>query len=386
MFKRIKEKTISELLQDYPCVAITGARQIGKTTLAREIVDSMQEQAIYLDMESPRDLARIQEPELFFEQNEDKLLVIDEIQHRSDLFPVLRSVIDRNRKNGRFLLLGSASPELIRNSSESLAGRIAYEALDGLHYSEIQTKHTLDELWFRGGFPQALSAKSDRTGMRWLQDFLYTVTSRDLPILGLNTDLPKLRMFFSMLGQQQGGLMNRETMARSVGVSGTTINRYLFYLENIYLTRELQPWHVNAKKRLVKTPKVYIRDSGLLHSMLGIDSCDSLKNNIAVGGSWEGFVIKQTGTILPDSCKMYFYRTHQGAEADLLIVKDGKPIICAEIKRTNAPSMTKGFANVIEDNQTETNYIIHTGNDTFPVAKNVQAVGVLEWLEVVRGV
>jgi len=384
MFKRIKEKTISELLQDYPCVAITGARQIGKTTLAREIVDIMQEQAIYLDMESPRDLARIQEPELFFEQNEDKLLVIDEIQHRSDLFPVLRSVIDRNRKNGRFLLLGSASPELIRNSSESLAGRIAYEALDGLHYSEIQTKHTLDELWFRGGFPQALSAKSDKTGMRWLQDFLYTVTSRDLPILGLNTDLPKLRMFFSMLAQQQGGLMNRETMARSVGVSGSTINRYLYYLENIYLTRELQPWHVNAKKRLVKTPKVYIRDSGLLHSMLGIDSCDSLKNNIAVGGSWEGFVIEQTGTILPDSCKMYFYRTHQGAEADLLIVKDGKPIICAEIKRTNAPSMTKGFANVIEDNKTETNYIIHTGNDTFPVAKNVQAVGVLEWLEVVR--
>ena len=384
MFKRIKEKTISELLQDYPCVAITGARQIGKTTLAREIVDIMQEQAIYLDMESPRDLARIQEPELFFEQNEDKLLVIDEIQHRSDLFPVLRSVIDRNRKNGRFLLLGSASPELIRNSSESLAGRIAYEALDGLHYSEIQTKHTLDELWFRGGFPQALSAKSDKTGMRWLQDFLYTVTSRDLPILGLNTDLPKLRMFFSMLAQQQGGLMNRETMARSVGVSGSTINRYLYYLENIYLTRELQPWHVNAKKRLVKTPKVYIRDSGLLHSMLGIDSCDSLKNNIAVGGSWEGFVIEQTGTILPDSCKMYFYRTHQGAEADLLIVKDGKPIICAEIKRTNAPSMTKGFANVIEDNKTETNYIIHTGNDTFPVAKNVQAVGVLEWLEMVR--
>jgi len=384
MFKRIKENTILELLQDYPCVAITGARQIGKTTLAREIVASLPDNALYLDMESPRDLARIQEPELFFEQNEDKLLVIDEIQHRGDLFPVLRSVIDRNRRNGRFLLLGSASPELIRNSSESLAGRIAYEALDGLHINEIQPKHSLNELWFRGGFPQALLAKTDKSAMRWLQDFLYTVTSRDLPILGLNTDLPKLRTFFAMLAQQQGGLMNRETMARSVGVSGTTINRYLYYLANIYLIRELQPWHVNAKKRLVKTPKVYIRDSGLLHAMLGIDSYDTLKNNIAVGGSWEGFVIEQTGSILPESCNMYFYRTHQGAEADLLIIKDGKPVICAEIKRTNAPTMSKGFANVIDDNQTQFNYIIHTGDDTFPVAKNVQAIGLMGWLELVK--
>lgn len=384
MFKRIKENTILELLQDYPCVAITGARQIGKTTLAREIVASLPDNALYLDMESPRDLARIQEPELFFEQNEDKLLVIDEIQHRGDLFPVLRSVIDRNRRNGRFLLLGSASPELIRNSSESLAGRIAYEALDGLHINEIQPKHSLNELWFRGGFPQALLAKTDKSAMRWLQDFLYTVTSRDLPILGLNTDLPKLRTFFAMLAQQQGGLMNRETMARSVGVSGTTINRYLYYLANIYLIRELQPWHVNAKKRLVKTPKVYIRDSGLLHAMLGIDSYDTLKNNIAVGGSWEGFVIEQTGSILPESCNMYFYRTHQGAEADLLIIKDGKPIICAEIKRTNAPTMSKGFAIVIDDNQTQFNYIIHTGDDTFPVAKNVQAIGLMKWLELLK--
>ena len=384
MFKRIKENTLLALMRDYPCVAITGARQVGKTTLAREITASWPDNAVYLDMESPRDLARLQEPELYLEQNEDQLIVIDEIQHRPDLFPVLRSVIDRNRRNGRFLILGSASPELIRDSSESLAGRIAYEELHGLSLTEVVQKHDTHDVWLRGGFPQALTSKNDKTAMRWLQDFLYTVTARDLPILGLNTDLAKLRMFFTMLAQQQGGLMNRETMARSTGVSATTINRYLYYLEHIYLIRQLQPWHVNAKKRLVKSPKVYIRDSGLLHAIIGIENYQTLRNHIAVGGSWEGFVIEQTGMLLPESCGMYFYRTHQGAEADLLIVKDGKPIICTEIKRTDAPSMSKGFSNVIEDNRTSINFIIHTGDDEFPVAKNVQAIGFLSWLERVR--
>ena len=381
MINRFKSGTLIELLLDYPCVAITGARQVGKTTLARKVADTLSQNAIWLDMESPRDLARIQEPELFFEQNHDKLIVIDEIQHRPDLFPVLRSVIDRDRRNGRFLILGSASPELIRKSSESLAGRIAYEELPGLSLMEVDTTHDLSELWFRGGFPQVLTAKNNKAAMRWLQDFLFTVTARDLPQLGLNTDITKLRMFISMLAQQQGGLINRETLARSAGVSGTTISRYLYFLENVYLIRLLQPWHVNAKKRLVKSPKVYLRDSGLLHASLGIDSYDILKNNLNVGGSWEGFVIEQTGMILPKAYSMYFYRTHQGAEADLLIIKDGKPVICAEIKRTNAPMMSKGFANVIEDNQTQENFIIFPGEDEFPVAENAQAIGFRNWLK-----
>lgn len=381
MLDRIKKNILLELLQDYPCVAITGARQVGKTTLARQIAESLESNALYLDMESPRDLARIQEPELFFEQNEDKLVVIDEIQHRPDLFPVLRAVIDGNRRNGRFLILGSASPELIRSSSESLAGRIAYEELPGLAFGEVGSTKELNDLWFRGGFPQALMAGSNKKAMRWLRDFLFTVTSRDLPILGLNTDITKLRMFFTLLAQQQGGLTNRETLARSAGVSGTTIGRYLYYLEHVYLIRVLEPWHVNAKKRLVKSPKVYIRDSGLLHAMLGLESYDILKNSLHVGGSWEGFVIEQTAMALPDSCTMYFYRTHQGAEADLLIARDGKPLMCAEIKRTNAPMMSKGFANVIEDNKTPENYIIYNGDDPFPVAKNVQAIGFRGWLE-----
>jgi len=265
-----------------------------------------------------------------------------------------------------------------------LAGRIAYEELSGLHLTEIQSKHATDELWFRGGFPQSLRSSTERASMRWLKDFLFTITARDLPLLGLNTDFEKLRLFVSMLAQQHGGLMNRETLSRSVAVSSTTIARYLYYLENVYLIRELQPWYINAKKRLVKSPKVYIRDSGVLHSILGIDASDILKSHISVGASWEGFVIEQTASILPDGFQMYFYRTHQGAEADLVLVKNGKPVVTAEIKRSMAPMMSKGFANVIEDINTRQNYIIYPGTDSFPVDQHVQAIGLQYWLELVR--
>lgn len=384
MLHREKKSTLLELMEYYPCVAITGARQVGKTTLAREIASIRPDTAIYLDMESPRDLARLQEPELFFEQHEEKLIIIDEIQHKPELFPVLRSVIDSNRRNGRFLVLGSASPELIRNSSESLAGRIAYEELFGLHIDELDDRYTTDDLWFRGGFPQALSAGSDKVAMRWLNDFLFTVTARDLPLLGLNTDYEKLRMFIGMLAQQQGGLLNKETLARSVGVSGATITRYVYYLQHIYLIRELLPWHVNAKKRLVKSPKVYIRDSGLLHAINGVSSHSMLTGHISVGGSWEGFIIEQTAMVLPEGCSLYFYRTHQGAEADMLLVRNGEPICCGEIKRSNAPTMSRGFASVIEDVKTSQNYIVYAGTEAFPVAEQVQAVGLHQWLEIVR--
>lgn len=381
MIDRFKKQHILELLGDYPAVAITGARQVGKTTLAQQVAAAINGSAIYLDMESPSDLARLQVPEMYFDQNADKLIVIDEIQHRPDLFPVLRSVIDRDRRNGRFLILGSASPELIRRSSESLAGRISYEELFPLHIVELADRSSIESLWYRSGFPPAFLAGSDEKAMRWLRDYLHTVTTRDLPVLGLNTDVTKLRMFLYLLAQQQGGLMNRETLARSAGVSATTISRYLYYLEHIFVIRELQPWYVNLRKRLVRSPKVYIRHSGLLHAMLNIQSHDELINHLAVGGSWEGFVVEQTLALLPDHCSMYFYRTHQGAEADILIVKRNKPVVCADIKRTNAPMMSRGFANVIQDHQTDRNFIIWPGEENFPVAENVQAMGLWNWLE-----
>lgn len=380
---RIKEGILIELLENYPAVAITGARQVGKTTLAKKIVESKKDSSEYLDLESPRDIARLQEAELYFERNREKMIILDEIQRMPELFPVLRSVIDRYRVPGRFLLLGSASPGLIRDSSESLAGRIAYEELFPFLWKEVLSVKSINELWFKGGFPDALLAKTDKAADRWLKDFLFTYIERDLPMLGLNTDLSKLRNFLFMIGHQQGGLLNRENLARSVGVSATTISRYIDYLEHSYLIRVLRPWHLNVKKRLVKSPKVYIRDSGLLHSMMDISDSEHLYNNPIVGGSWEGFVLEQICGILPEQFNINFYRTHQGAEADILLTHQRKPVLAADIKLTEAPKLNPGFLNVIEDNKTTHNFIIIPGKDRYPVHKSVDVIGVekfLEWL------
>ena len=383
-YSRIKEGVITELLSDYPVVAITGARQVGKTTLALQIAEKRQKEALYLDLESPRDIAKLQEPELFFEQNADKLVVLDEIQHRPELFPILRSVVDRDRRNGRFLVLGSASPALIRKTTESLAGRIAYEELFPFSYDEAGGFPVLNKLWFRGGFPQAFLSKNDRSALRWLRDFLFTYVERDLPVLGLNTDYEKLRAFMLLIAQQQGTHMNQETIGRSLGVSRSTISRYLHYLQHAYILRLLQPWAVNVKKRLVKAPKVYVRDSGFFHSLLDIDTLGQLQQNMAVGGSWEGFVVEQTMAVLPDKCKLYFYRTHHGAEADMVIVRKGIPVACADAKRSLAPKLEKGFLNVIEDNDTKTNFMIIPAEEDYPAHKLVQVTGLGKWLVFVK--
>lgn len=384
VYKRLKEPVLTELMIDSPIVAITGARQVGKTTLARQIADAQKQNALYIDLESPRDLSRLQEPELFFEQHQDKLVVLDEIQHRPDLFPILRSFVDRTKANGRFLVLGSASPALIKKTSESLAGRIAYEELYPFSFNEVGGQPQLKKLWFRGGFPKAFLARSNKASMRWLRDFLFTYVERDLPVLGLNTDYEKLRLFMLLVAQQQGTHMNKEKLGRSLGVSKSTITRYLYYLEHAYIIRQLQPWSVNLKKRLVKAPKVYIRDSGFFHSLLDINSFDELQENIAVGGSWEGFVVEQTMAVLPDNCKLYFYRTHHGAEADMVLINRGTPVACADAKRSQAPKLEKGFLNVMEDNQTKRNFMIIPGEEDYPVHKQVQVTGLAKWLEFVK--
>lgn len=380
-FDRIKKSILTGLLDDFPAVAITGARQVGKTTLAKIIAEEKGEISEYLDMESPRDIARLQEAELFFERNQEKLIILDEIQRMPQLFPTLRAVIDKHRSPGRFLLLGSASPGLIRDSSESLAGRIAYEELFPFLWQEVLDKKSIRELWFRGGFPESLLARSDKTAQRWLKDFLFTYIERDLPLLGLNTDLTKLRNFLYMIGHQQGGLLNQESLARSVGVSATTISRYLDYLEHAYLIRVLRPWHLNVKKRLVKSPKVYLRDSGLLHSMMEISDEENLYKHPVVGGSWEGFVLEQICGMLPEKLDIHFYRTHQGAEADILITHQRKPVLAADVKLTEAPKLNQGFLNVIEDNKTEHNFIIIPGDDRYPVHKSIDVIGIERFLD-----
>jgi len=380
IIKRSKSNTIIELLANVPVVALTGARQVGKTTLAKNIADEIDDKTLYLDLESPRDEGKLADPELFFERFEDHLIIIDEIQRRPDLFPIVRSVIDRNRRPGRFLLLGSASPVLIRESSESLAGRITYEELPPLIWQEISEQFDIRKLWIRGGFPEAFLAENRSIGQRWLQDYIRTLIERDLPMLGLNTDVGKLKNFLTMLAHQNGQLLNQENLARSVGVSSPTISKYLDYLEHAYIIRRLQPWHRNVKKRLVKSPKVYIRDTGVLHALIDIDNEESLRAHPAAGGSWESFVLQQILAAAPDTHSFYFYRTHQGAEADLLVVKNEKPQMCIEIKLNRAPKPSKGFHNVIEDNQTTRNAIIPPGSDQYPVHESIDVIGLETFL------
>lgn len=372
---RYKSEVIRELLEDFPVVAITGARQVGKTTLAKSIIDEENRKAIFLDLESPRDENRLTEPELFFERYEDHLIIIDEVQRRPDLFPVIKAVIDKNRKPGRFLLLGSASPVLIKESSESLAGRIAYEELLPLTMPEIKDISDTETLWVRGGFPEVFLAQKDKYRLRWLEDYIFAILERDLPLLGLNTDVSKLKKCLMMIAHQNGQLLNVENMARSVGVTSTTISRYLDYLEYAYIIRRLQPWHKNVKKRLVKSPKVYIRDSGLLHALMSISDEKSLLQHPVAGGSWEGFVIQQLMAVKPKNLSVFFYRTHQGAEADLLLVKNDEPITCIDIKLSSAPKVPRGFLNVIEDNETKRNYLINPGTDQYPVHERIDVIG-----------
>jgi len=379
--QRIKESALLQLLEDFPVVALTGARQAGKTTLAKMIASVVSRKVLHLDLESPRDEGRLADPELFFERFDDHLIIIDEIQRRPDLFPILRSVIDRNRSPGRFLILGSASPALIRSSSESLAGRITYEELFPLVWPEVAGRYDMDELWIRGGFPEALLAPKKSYSLRWLQDYSRSLIERDLPLLGLDTDLTKLKNFLKMLAHQNGQLLNRENLARSVGVTSPTISKYLDYLEHAYIIRRLEPWHRNVKKRLVKSPKIYIRDTGLLHALLNIEDEDSLRAHPVAGGSWEGFVIQQLMAVAPGTFSFYFYRTHQGAEADLIIVKDGEPVMTIDIKLNRSPKPSRGFFNVIEDNQTDTNFIITPGSGSWPVHKTVEVKGIETFLQ-----
>ena len=378
--QRSKFDTVVGLLTDVPVVALTGARQAGKTTLAKQIAKEIEGDTLYLDLESPRDEGKLADPELFFERFEDHLIIIDEIQRKPDLFPILRSVIDRNRRPGRFLLLGSASPVLIRQSSESLAGRITYEELPPFIWPEISDQFDIGRLWIRGGFPESFLAGKRSTGQRWLRDYIRTLIERDLPMLGLNTDLGKLRNFLTMLAHQNGQLLNQENLARSVGVSSPIISKYLDYMEHAYIIRRLHPWHRNVKKRLVKSPKVYIRDTGVLHALLDIDSEDTLRAHPAAGGSWESFVLQQILATAPDSHSHYFYRTHQGAEADLLVVENEQPKMSVEIKLNRSPKPAKGFHNVIEDNQTTKNIIITPGSDQYPVHETIDVVGLQTFL------
>jgi uncharacterized protein len=372
MIQRILKGRLKKLCNHFPAIAILGARQVGKTTLAKVMMDELPKESIYIDLENPSHLARLENKLAFFSANAEKCIVIDEVQRMPDLFPVLRSVIDMNREPCRFILLGSASPELAHLSSETLAGRIVYTELSPFLYDEIKNMASLQTHWLKGGFPEPFQIKDDDIREEWLNSFILTYIERELPSFGLSTSFQNLSRFFSMLSHTHGQLLNKSTYSKSLELSVPIIAKYLDYLESAFIIRTLQSFFINIKKRLSKTPKVYIRDSGLLHHQLKIMDYNSLLGHPGVGHSWEGYIIEQVISTLGNKYEYFFYRTQDGAECDLIICERYSPIACVEVKFSSSPKKTKSLTTAINDIKTEKNYIVIPDcKDPYPLDKNL---------------
>lgn len=376
MIPRRLQPVLTAALAEMPAVALLGPRQAGKTTLALEVARSRP--SIYLDLESATDRARLTEPELYLAQHADKLVILDEIQRTPQLFQSLRGLIDAGRRRGqgtgRFLVLGSASLDLLRQSSESLAGRIRHLELTSLDAGEAGHAR-LDALWLRGGFPGSLLAKSDAVSLRWRTDFIRTYLERDIPQLGPRIPAETLRRFWTMLSHQQGGLLNAAALARALAADGKTVTAYLDLLVDLLLVRRLAPWHGNVRKRLVKSPKVYVRDSGLVHALLGIEGREDLLAHPVAGGSWEGLAIESLIAAAPVGTEAFFFRTSAGAEIDLLLKLPGQRKPWAiEIKRSVAPKIERGFHLACETVGPAQRRVVYGGVERFPIADGVEAV------------
>lgn len=365
-----EQATLHRLLGQFPVVAILGARQVGKTTLARQVAASRP--STWFDLENPADLARLADPQLAL-QGLHGLVVLDEIQRLPELFPLLRVLSDRPEHPATFLVLGSASPELLRQSSESLAGRIAYHELGGFTLDETGAG-TAGRLWLRGGFPRSFLASSDLESVEWRGQFIRTFLERDLPQLGISIPAPVLRRFWTMLAHWHGQVWNAAEFARSFGISDTTVRRYLDLLSAALVVWQLPPWHENIAKRQVKSPKIYVADSGLLHSLLGLAGEEDLLAHPKLGASWEGFVLhalcRRLG-VRRDEC--WFWATHSGAELDLLVVR-GQTRWGFEVKRTSSPRLTRSLVAAKETLRLDQAYLVHAGEHSFPLAEGVQAL------------
>ncbi|MDR2692614.1 MAG: ATP-binding protein [Chitinispirillales bacterium] len=373
MYSRDEEKAILEYMGYFPVTAILGARQCGKTTLAKGIAGKF-ENSIYLDMEKQSDFNKISSPELFFENNAGKLIVIDEIQLRDGLFKALRSFVDTAKEKTPILILGSASPKLIRQSSETLAGRIAFCELSPLNCREIDDK-TVTEIWTRGGFPGSIAAPSDILSRRWREFYIKTFVERDLPQLGLRLPVPQINRLFMLLANSHAEILNSNKLGEALGVSHTAFRQYIDFLENAFLVRTLKPYFNNVKKRVVKSPKIYIRDSGLLHSILNIRNFNDLLGNPFLGNSWEGFAIEQVlSGINKSDWNASFYRTQAGAELDLVLENQSHKI-GMEFKANVAPSVTRGFWNSCGDLQITKAFIVCPIEDSYPLKGGVTVCG-----------
>lgn len=383
MIQRHRElEYLERLLRRHPVVAIIGARQVGKTTLARMAARRRGGASVHYDLENPEDAVRLAEPMLALKQQRG-LVILDEVQRRPDLFPALRVLVDRPRSKVRFLVLGSASPELLRQGSETLAGRIAFHELRGFSLEEVGVKHAA-RLWLRGGFPRSFTARSLAESDQWRRDFIRTFLERDLPQLGFGIQSATMRRFWTMLAHYHGQSWNASEFSRSFGVADTTVRRYLDVLTSAMVVRQLLPWHENVSKRQVKSPKVYIADSGLLHTLLGLTSAADVEAHPKLGASWEGFSLEQVARWIgarPEEC--HYWATHGGAELDLLVCR-GRQRLGFEIKRTAAPRVTPSMRAAISDLKLTRLDVIHAGDHTFQLREDIRAVAITRLMEDLR--
>ena len=376
---------ILKKLETVPAVVLLGPRQVGKTTLALKVAGQVQ--SVYLDMESQGDLAKLSVPELYLESKRGSLVILDEVQHMPDIFTQIRVLIDRNKRHGirggQFLLLGSASPKLLQQSSESLAGRVSYLELPSLMALEVP-RDSIEMLWLRGGFPESFLSPSDRTSFAWLRDFIRTYLERDIPAFGNRIPVETLRRLWIMLAYQQGGLLNLSQLGSSLGIDSKTVSRYIDLLTDLFLLRRLSPRSGNTRKRLVRSPKVYIRDSGLVHCLLGISDVDALLSHPVAGASWEGFVIENLISQAPPEALVSFYRTNAGAEIDLLIEFTDGQSWSIEIKRNIAPKPGKGFYISYNDVNATRGFIVYPGNETYQLNDDITVTPLTSLCEMIR--
>jgi hypothetical protein len=371
MIGRVQQAQAQKILSMLPVLGIVGPRQVGKTTMAKSLA-KLHEKSIYLDLESPSDRDKLANAESYFAQFEDHLIIIDEVQLDQRLFPIIRSSVDKNRKPARFLLLGSAAPDVIRHSSESLAGRVAYIELGGLNVAEVSYDN-LNDLWIRGGFPDPfLNPPLDSI---WKENFIRTYLERDLPMLGLNTNPMWARRMWQMIAHVHGQTINYSDLSKSLEVDAKTIKRQLDFLESAFLIHQLRPYHANTKKRLVKAPKIYFRDSGIVHHLLGVHVLNEVLGHIKMGSTWEGFVLEQIHQLKPQGCELYFYRTHNGAELDLVIEKNGELMAGIEIKYGDNINVSRGNTEAANELELSNRFLIKQNPDDWVMTNGFRVVG-----------